>query len=333
MNELLSDTCSEKSLTDSSSNRRRSSLSPTLPNYPLSHSSAFVKYSDSPVGKIPKLPEKRVSLIAPPTEFDDFSSDSTETNSITREVNNCGNRNSRSRDLFHGNDEARKKNVDRDHVLGRRVIIDKSKALGLKENYDDATSIRSLIENSSGNGKVRKLFEKTTPKVTRSNSVRTNSSPKTNEKKINNHCNSSNNKINNIQNNRNNNYASLSGSNVSLSSIVSSDTEVKRSHSAFDELASSCDDDTSGIYPSLRYLLKNDSLSVTSPVQSNRPRNGQISDEEFSSPDSYKRHHEHNKLSADSAYSRFGNSLCFYFYKIDEFLFFSVYFSEILRMA
>ncbi|XP_043275193.1 uncharacterized protein [Venturia canescens] len=304
MNELLSDTCSEKSVTDSSSNRRRSSLSPTLPSYPLTHSSAFVKYGDSPVGKMAKLPEKRVSLIAPPTEFDDFSSDSTETNSISREISNGYNTNSRSRDARHENEEARRKNGGRDHVLGRRVIIDKSKALGVKDMYDDTASIRSLLENSSGNGKVRKLFEKkTSPKVTRSNSVRTNLSQKTNDKKINNSGHSPNDKLNNIQNHRNNNYPSLSGSNVSLSSIVSSDVEVKRSNSAFDELASSCDDDTSPTYPSLTYLLKNDSLSIASPVQSNRQRNGQISDEEFSSPDSFKRHHEHNKLSADSAYS------------------------------
>ncbi|KAK9304928.1 hypothetical protein QLX08_003863 [Tetragonisca angustula] len=46
----------------------------------------------------------------------------------------------------------------------------------------------------------------------------------------------------------------------------------------------------------------NSSLTNHSPVHGGAQRNGQVSDEELSSPDSYKRQ-DHNKMSADSAYS------------------------------
>lgn len=99
----------------------------------------------------------------------------------------------------------------------------------------------------------------------------------------------------------------VNSSNLSLNSIVSSDVGggvgVKRSKSLFEDLVSSFEDNVSGSYTSLRCFLKNDSLSSSSPVQSSiRPKNGQISDEDLSSPDSYNKK-EHGKLSADSAYS------------------------------
>ena len=316
MSELLSDTCSD--ITDSSTNRqKKSSSSPSSPNYPLSHSSAFVKYPDSPSDSLKN--EKRVSLIAPPSEFDDlatdFSSDSTETNSISREIVIDG---SRAREKIPDLDFKNKNTRE----LGRRVILDKSKALGVgfSESKEESLSIHNNRSSLQSNDKARKILEKVTPKVIRPNvirssSVRASSAPKITERKTNGTSVNVANKINdrsspssgmkkkNNSNNNNNSYASLSGSNVSLSSIVSSEADVKLSNFIFDELASSFEDDVSGIYPSLRSLLKNDSLSVSSPVQNSRPRNGQISDEELSSPDGYKRQ-DSNKLSVDSAYSR-----------------------------
>lgn len=311
MKELLSDTCSDQSFTDGPASRRRSS-SPSAPNYPLSHSSAFVKYPD-PVNRSFNNCDKRTSLIAPPSAFDDlitdFSSDSTETNSICRDIL-ADLEDSRTRENCFDLDGK----VKNSRELGRRVILDKSKALGTSEIIDDSGMNHPSRRNSQTSERSRKILEKVTPKVVRphvnrSSSIRSSSAPKVVERKNNNsvvlNVNKMNSSLSNhhtgVKNNRNNNYASLSGSNVSLSSIVSSEIEVKRSNSISDELASSFEDDASGTYPSLRSLLKNDSLSVSSPVQANRPRNG--SDEELSSPDCYKRQ-DHSKLSADSAYSR-----------------------------
>ncbi|XP_076755928.1 uncharacterized protein LOC143426374 [Xylocopa sonorina] len=302
MNDLLSDT-SEQSVTDSPPNVQNRDSS-----FPLSHSSAFVKY---PRDSSLSTPEKRASLIVPPSEFDeltsDFSSDSTETNSLSRELF--------LRDLKQSNDYrestskstlARKSPV---RELGRRVIIDKSRALG-GEPYDDARrGSRSFVGSTE---RARRILDKVSPKpgrpsVNRSGSIRASSAPKTtpdrkngsNEKRSSRNENDTRSSGDRFDN-RNNNYANLSGSNLSLSSIVSSDVDIKRSNSVFDELMTSFEDENEP-FPSLKSLLKNDSLSVSSPIRG-RQRNGRISDDELSSPESYKKQ-DHGKMSADSAYS------------------------------
>ncbi|XP_076182971.1 uncharacterized protein LOC143154845 [Ptiloglossa arizonensis] len=274
-------------------------------SFPLSHSSAFVKYPHQPSFS---NPEKRTSLIAPPTEFDDltsdFSSDSTETNSLSREVFLADNK-----ELKDSKADVDKRSPARE--LGRRVIIDKSKALG-GGDVDDTTSrgSRSFVGSTD---RARKILDKVSPKVVRptvnrSCSVRAASAPKTTpdrkpvnssqESKESRKRNESQRSSSTSLNNRNNNYVNLSSSNLSLSSIVSSDVDIKRSNSVFDELMTSFEDEN-GSFPSLKSLLKNDSLS--SPIRG-RQRGEQISDEELSSPESYKRQ-DHSKLSGDSAYS------------------------------
>ncbi|XP_046629089.1 uncharacterized protein LOC124309452 isoform X3 [Neodiprion virginianus] len=267
--------------------------------FPLSHSSAFVKYPSSPRAN------KRASVIAPPSEFDDFisdfSSDSTETNSTTQ-------------DFFINNLQMQTRDAnDFDKLTEdctRRVVIDKSK-VALDEDVN-ANSCRgktfvSSIERS------RKILEKVSPKVVRpamnrSHSVRSTratSAPRAPERKSSlkksiSHTND----YSGVSNASNNNgYGALSGSNLSLSSMLSSEADIKRSNSVFDELLSSFEDDGSS-FPSLKSFLKSDSVStsMSSQVPDSRLRNGMISDEELSSPDSYKRQN-HSKLSADSAYS------------------------------
>ncbi|KAG7209279.1 hypothetical protein KM043_015395 [Ampulex compressa] len=310
MNDLLSDT-SDRSMTDSpSTGQTHENL------FPLSHSSAFVKY---PHQIAPSSSNKRSSLIAPPTEFDDltsdFSSDSTETNSLSHELflKDCKEQ-ERAKDLLASR-SSDKESPPRE--LGRRVIIDKSKALGgeIAEDRSERGS-RSFVGSSE---KARRILDKVSPKVVRPNvnrshSVRASSAPKTtperktsgngigdSKKASQSKVNEGHRATNGHLNSRNNNYVNLSGSNLSLSSIVSSELDMKRSNSVFDELMSSFEDDGTS-FPSLRNLLKNDSLSMSSPVHGGRQHNGQISDEEFSSPDSYKRQ-DHGKFSADSAYS------------------------------
>jgi len=257
--------------------------------YPLSHSSAFVKYPSS---------DRRASLIAPPSEFDDlisdFSSDSTETNSIIHEV------------FLKSDALADNKNVTNStspksgRELGRRVIIDKSKALGVDER-----------RGNNSTDKLCKVDDNVMPKVTKSligqtNSIRASSAnvsssnrktlsdiKKTRGSRIVEGQRSSDQRLNQ----RNN--SSLSGSNISLSSIVSSsELDVKRSNSMFDELMTSFEED---VFPNLRSFRNNESFDLFSPG-GDRQRN-LISDEELSSPDSYKPQ-DHNKLSNDSAYSR-----------------------------
>lgn len=285
MNDLLSDTSDQSAI--GSAKQTRDIL------YPLSHSSAFVKYPPS---------ERRSSLIAPPCEFDDlfsnFSSDSTETNSISREVF------LKSEVLANGKDatDASTKPVKE---LGRRIIIDKSKALGVDERRGAPSSA----------DRTRKASPKITrPLMNRSNSIRASSAPRIgsgadrktsvdirkdqNSKLVIEGERSSDQSLNQ----RNNNYSSLSGSNLSLSSIISSELDVKRSHSMFDELTTSFEDDA---FPALSSFLNNESFNLSSSMHDgDRQRNGSlISDEELSSPDSYKPP-DHNKLSNDSAYSR-----------------------------
>ncbi|XP_077273910.1 uncharacterized protein LOC143903811 isoform X2 [Temnothorax americanus] len=286
MNDLLSDT-SDQSTTGSPKVQTRDTL------YPLSHSSAFVKYPPS---------DRRSSLIAPPTEFDDlmsnFSSDSTETNSISREV-------FLKPDLAgkDATDSASPKPV---RELGRRIIIDRSKALGVDER-------RGVIFSAD---RPRKIFDKETqknarPLINRSGSIRASSAPRINSgldrKTLSDARKVQGSRIANGQrssdqnlNQKNNNYSSLSGSSLSLNSIVSSsDLDVKRSNSMFDELMTSFEGDA---FPGLRSFLNNESFDLSSPG-GDRQRNGSlISDEELSSPDSYKPQ-DHSKLSNDSAYS------------------------------
>ncbi|CAK9811931.1 Zinc finger C2HC domain-containing protein 1A [Anthophora quadrimaculata] len=305
MNELLSDT-SEQSVTDSPPIEKNGDTA-----FPLSHSSAFVKY---PCQSSLSSPEKRSSLIAPPSEFDDltsdFSSDSTETNSLSREVFLKELKDSKEfKDSISKSDVERKSPKE----LGRRVIIDKSKALGGEMIDDTNRGSRSFVASSE---RARKILEKVSPKVirpsvNRSASVRASSAPKTtmpdrktsnnsHEKRLSHKEKDTQRSSNSNLNSRNNNYTNLSGSNLSLSSIMSSDVDIKRSNSVFDDLMTSLEDEN-GSFPSLKSLLKSDSLSVSSPVRS-RQRNGQISDGELSSPESYKRQ-DHHKMSGDSAYS------------------------------
>ncbi|CAG5097229.1 Similar to SDHA: Succinate dehydrogenase [ubiquinone] flavoprotein subunit [Cotesia congregata] len=312
LTDLLSDTCSDKSYTDSPLNRygikptsSQSTSSSSPPLYPLTHSSAFVKYPNSLNLDNARSPEKRGSVVAPPSEFDDLSigfssSDSTEANSISRELF------AELESACRREDQANKNKTSHsgtNHVLGRRMIIDKARALGT--TTDDSLDPNSNRRVVTSTDKSRKVVEKTTvkpirPMVTRSNSVRAASAPKIPERKETAKANSRSSPGTRFNNQRNN-FSNLSGSNLSLSSIVSSEIDVKRSNSMFDDLVSSFDDD-SGSYPSLRSFLKNDPLSMSSPVQPSRTRNGQISDEDLSSPDSFKKQ-ECSKLSADSAYS------------------------------
>ncbi|XP_046753717.1 uncharacterized protein LOC124416569 isoform X2 [Diprion similis] len=300
INELFADT-NDQFLTEGlplEGNRSPPSDS-KLTQFPLSHSSAFVKYPSSPRAN------KRASVIAPPSEFDDFisdfSSDSTETNST-------------SQDFFINNLQTQTRDAnDFDKLTEdctRRVVIDKSK-VALDEDVN-ANSCRGKTFVSSVE-RSRKILEKVSPKVVRpamnrSNSVRSTratSAPRAPERKSSlkksiSHTND----YSGLSNASNNNgYGALSGSNLSLSSMLSSEADIKRSNSVFDELLSSFEDDGSS-FPSLKSFLKSDSVStsMSSQVPDSRLRNGMISDEELSSPDSYKRQN-HSKLSADSAYS------------------------------
>lgn len=298
MNDLLSD-MSDQSMTGSPK------LQQTHDNlYPLSHSSAFVKY---PISR------GRSSLIEPPVEFDDlasdFSSDSTETNSISREI-------FLSKPVLSSKDITDVTGLKPVKELGRRVIIDKSKALGVDER-------RGVVGSAD---RPRKIFDKVTPMATkslinRSNSIRASSAPRTNlgsDRKISND-------VRKVQgstitedqslsrssdqslNQSNNNYSSLSGSNLSLSSIISSsELDVKRSNSMFDELMTCFKEDDFN----LRSFLNNESFDLSSSG-GDRQRNGSlISDGELSSPDSYKPR-DHSKLSNDSAYSRLVLNIAF----------------------
>ncbi|XP_072765032.1 uncharacterized protein [Anoplolepis gracilipes] len=288
MNDLLSD-MSDQSMTGSPKLQQTHNL------YPLSHSSAFVKYPIS---------HMRASLIEPPIEFDDvasdFSSDSTETNSISREI-------FLSKPVFTSKNITDVTGLKPIKELGRRVIIDKSKALGVDER-------RGVIASAD---RPRKIFDKITPVtkslIDQSNSIRASSAPRTNShfdrkisndvKKVRESTITDNQSLSRSSdqslNQSNNNYSSLSGSNLSLSSIISSsELDVKRSNSMFDELMTCFKEDEIN----LKSFLNNDSFDLSSSG-GDRQRNGSlISDGELSSPDSYKPR-DHSKLSNDSAYS------------------------------
>ncbi|XP_032672809.1 uncharacterized protein LOC116844843 isoform X2 [Odontomachus brunneus] len=298
MNDLLSDT-SDQSMIGSSKPQTRDNL------YPLSHSSAFVKY---PRPTNPINPDKRTSLIAPPSEFDDlisdFSSDSTETNSISREIF--------LKDLSSAKDTADLSGLKPVRELGRRLIIDKTKALG-SDLIEERRGVIGSADKARKNldTLMPKIVSKTTrPLINRSNSIRASSAPRSNAssdgkvssdtRKVAAKSIESRRSSDQSLNQRNNNYSSLSGSNLSLSSIVSSEMDIKRSNSVFDELMTSFEEDIS--FPTLRSYLNNESFDVSSSMLGDGQRNGIVSDEELSSPDSYKPQ-DHSKLSNDSAYS------------------------------
>lgn len=303
MNDLLSDT-SEQSVADSCPSIEQNSRQKS---FPLSHSSAFVKY---PCQSSPNPSRNVSSSMLPPTELDDitsdFSSDSTETNSLSRELLfSLKDEKERTKDSRGTNPERRSPVRE----LGRRVIIDKSKALGGDELVEEGN--KSVVAEARKIVEPRASVKMIRPIVDRSLSVRASSAPKAGQERGKNsvpkiHSQNENvlpSRKNKNSNGRNNNYClNLSSSNLSLSSIISSDVDMKRSNSVFDELMTSFEEDENGSFvPSLKSLLKTDSLS--SPVHASRHRNGRISDEELSSPESYKRQ-DHNKMSGDSAYSR-----------------------------
>lgn len=292
MNDLLSDMSDQSMMGSPKLQQTHDNL------YPLSHSSAFIKYPIS---------HKRTSLIEPPLEFDDvasdFSSDSTETNSISREI-------FLSKPVLMSKDITDSASPKPVKELGRRVIIDKSKALGVVGSAD----------------RSRKIFDKVTPMVTkslidRSNSIRASSAPRINsglDRKISND-------VRKVQssmmaedqslsrssdqsfNQSNNNYSSLSGSNLSLNSIISSsELDVKRSNSMFDELMTCFKEDEFN----LKSFLNNESFDLSSSGGDRQQNGSLISDGELSSPDSYKPR-DHSKLSNDSAYSRLVFSIAF----------------------
>lgn len=304
MNDLLSDT-SEQSVADSCPSIEQNSRQKS---FPLSHSSAFAKYPCPSSSNPSRNVEKRSSSIPPPTELDDitsdFSSDSTETNSLSRELLfSLKDEKERTKDSRGTNPEKRSPVRE----LGRRVIIDKSKALGGDELVEEGN--KSVVVEARKIVEPRPSVKMIRPIVDRSLSVRASSAPKAGQERGKNpkiHSHDENvlqSRKNKNSNGRNNNYPlNLSSSNLSLSSIISSDVDMKRSNSVFDELMTSFEEDENGSFvPSLKSLLKTDSLS--SPVHASRHRNGRISDEELSSPESYKRQ-DHNKMSGDSAYSR-----------------------------
>lgn len=270
--------------------------------------------------------QQRISLIAPPTGFDDLtssdlSSDCTETNSLSRE-------------LLTSSSNSNSMRLDREHVLGRRVIIDPNQALGGGEFAPPVIEPPQKIANNGLNSSSTRLAR---PLPNRSNSMRASSAPKPPERKISSSSSSGgsdfvrNNKSNTMklnknqqqqQQNGNNNYKNnLNGSNLSLSSIISStDMEMKRSNSLFDELLSSFEDDanSTSTLPSLISLMRTDVSVLSSTPQANQHHqhnnlhhqrmNGRINcsddDGELSSPESIKRQECGGKLSADSAYSR-----------------------------
>ncbi|XP_046831472.1 uncharacterized protein LOC124429821 isoform X1 [Vespa crabro] len=284
MQDLLSDS-SDLSLTEIPSSSSTKSL------LPLSHSSAFIKY---PYQTKTNLLEKSIT-----NEFDeltsDFSSDSTETNSLSREIF--------LKDFHDSKKNDRTKKIS-NRELGRRMIIDRSLALGKEIDQDKSNSIDKQYKNDIFNKGISKSMPN------RSQTIRAFSAPKSIYQRKNKTVNT---KDNNNQeakyndNNVRNDYLTFSNSDLSLSSIVSSEIDLKRSNSVFDQLITSFEDDIVGndSFPSLRSLLRNESLRASSngppPPDNNRQFDGHISDEEFSSAENYKQ--QEHKINADSAYS------------------------------
>ncbi|XP_014612172.1 PREDICTED: probable serine/threonine-protein kinase DDB_G0282963 isoform X2 [Polistes canadensis] len=325
MNDLLSDS-SDLSLTEIPSTSSNKSHS-----FPLSHSSAFVKYPSYQSKTINHL-EKSIT-----NEYDeltsDFSSDSTETNSISQE-------------LFIQEELNDKKQLnDRENKmmnkeLARRMILDEpSIALGNDiDHRDKSISINhhhhhrhqqqqqqykndisnKILDKGGGGGSSTKISKS---QFNKSQNVRAYSAPKSIYQRKIKHCNVKDNdnksmvvvKLDN--NNIENDYLTYSNSDDLHSIVSSSSSEIdmmKRSNSVFDQLINSLDDDDivgNDSFPSLRSLLRNESLRTSSSNHgttvvhddNNQFNNGQISDEEFSSTDNYKQ--QENKINADSAYS------------------------------
>ncbi|XP_043684372.1 bromodomain-containing protein DDB_G0270170-like isoform X3 [Vespula pensylvanica] len=285
MQDLLSDS-SDLSLTEIPSSSSTKSL------LPLSHSSAFIKY---PYQTKTNHLEKLIT-----NEFDeltsDFSSDSTETNSLSREI---------FLKDFHDSkkDDQAKKISNRE--LGRRMIIDKSLVLGNEINQDKSNNITKQYKNDISGHIFNKGISKSVSN--RPQTIRAFSAPKSIYQRKSKTSNDNNNQGAKFDNNVKNDYLTFSSSDLSLSSIVSSEIDLKRSNSVFDQLITSFEDDIVGndSFPSLRSLLRNESLRTSSngpPVPDNKRRfDGHISDEEFSSADTFKQ--QEHKINADSAYS------------------------------
>ncbi|XP_015186817.1 PREDICTED: myb-like protein A [Polistes dominula] len=298
MNDLLSDS-SDLSLTEIPSTSSNKS------HFPLSHSSAFVKY---PYENKTKHLDKSIT-----NELDeltsDFSSDSTETNSISHEMF-----------VKEFNDiklnDREKKMINKE--LGRRMILDKSKALGNDIDQNKSTGLDKRYKNDDISSKISDKVGGSSTKISKSQAnklqtVRAYSAPKSIYQRKHKHSNSNdnNNEIVKLHNNVKNDYLTFSSSDLSINSIVSSEIDMKRSNSVFDQLITSFDNDDDDLvgndsFPSLRSLLRNESLRTSSsngPIgpDNNSQFNGQISDDEFSSTDNYKQ--RENKINADSAYS------------------------------
>ncbi|KAI4481772.1 hypothetical protein M0804_009293 [Polistes exclamans] len=326
MNDLLSDS-SDLSLTEIPSTSSNKSHS-----FPLSHSSAFVKYPPYQCKTINHL-EKSIT-----NEYDeltsDFSTDSTETNSISHE-------------LFIQELNDKKQLNDRENKmmnkeLARRMILDEpSSSIALENDIDHRdksisinhhhrhqqqqqykNDISNKILDKGGGGGGFSSTKISKSQFNKSQNVRAYSAPKSIYQRKIKHCNVKDNdnksmvvvKLDN--NNIENDYLTYSNSDLDLHSIVSSSSEIdmmKRSNSVFDQLINSLDDDDivgNDSFPSLRSLLRNESLRTSSSNHhgttvvhddNNQFNNGQISDEEFSSTDNYKQ--QDNKINADSAYS------------------------------
>ncbi|KAI4497118.1 hypothetical protein M0802_007864 [Mischocyttarus mexicanus] len=316
MNDLLSDS-SDLSLTEIPS------TSSTKSHFPLSHSSAFVKYPYQ--CKNTNHLDKSIT-----NELDeltsDFSSDSTETNSISREMFvkefHDDTKKLIDRGIGGGGGIGGRKSVI-NKELNRRMILDKSIVLGGSNDINRNKSIG--IDKQYKNDISNKILDKgSSLKISRPQSnksqtaVRAYSAPKSiYQRKISQNSNTKDNKNEIVQlsdNNIKNDYLTFSSSDLSLNSIVSSDIDMKRSNFVFDQLITSYDDDDddnnivgNDSFPSLRSLLRNESLRTSSNgpnviTENNSQFNGLISDEEFSSTDNYKQL-EH-KINADSAYSR-----------------------------
>ncbi|XP_015593821.1 cell wall protein DAN4 isoform X2 [Cephus cinctus] len=331
MNELSSTDASDRSI-DPTITITDHSPSTLNSNFPLSRSpSAFVKYVghfDLNRNSNPnRSTEKRSSVIAPPSQFDDstsseFSSDSTETNSLSREI---------FTEAFCESAASRQ----------HRIAIDKSRP---SANLD--ANSNSGRDKTFGNS--RKILERVSgkiarPSVNRSQSVRSTSAPGPPVSQERNRSLGSSKKGNlrasghspaalkpaTDQNSKgkkkifvsaNKNNLPMSISNLSLSSIVSSELDAKRPNYMREELTSSFEDDaaSSSSFPLLRSFLKTDlAFGPSSPIdrsdrsdrsdrtdRTNAQRNSEDDEENLSSPDSYKRHdRDPTKHTVDSAYS------------------------------
>ena len=202
---------------------------------------------------------------------------------------------------------------DREHVLGRRVIIDPSQALGGGE-FAPAITKKNETLNSNGTGTnglgvktTRTSYQPLAPN--RANSMRSLSAPKPPERKNSSSSSSgssgdfprkapfakpmralpktSSESMVNQHRTVNSTYKYRNGSNLSLSSIIShGDSEMLRTNSLFDDLLSSFEDETNSTstLPSLISMIRNENSSpfassgpqTNGGVNGHQQRNGRI---------------------------------------------------------